>query len=192
VGAGALVAAAVATALVSGCASQKLGAQTETVSTASASAAASAAESSTCPATAPQTLASNVSGLSTQLVPFSATKVLLCVYPSRLNLGSSSGASDTSSGSASPGAPTAVTLTNAGVISSLENGLNALAAPPTTPVNCPNDNGSEVLGIFTNGSQESEVLMKTSGCPEATNGHKTGWVGASDFGSILSAVLKGV
>jgi hypothetical protein len=178
--------------VVSGCASQKVNAQTETVSTASAAAAASAAQTSTCPAAIPKTLSSNVSGLNTQLEPVDATKVLLCVYPSRLNVVASSGSSDTSSASATPAAPTAVTLTDSGVISSLRGGLNALAAPPTTPVNCPNDTGGAVLGIFTNGTQETEVLMTTSGCPEASNGQKTGWVGASDFGSILSAVLKGV
>jgi hypothetical protein len=190
VGAGALAAAAVAAAAVSGCASQKLNTQTATVSTASAAAAVVAVQNSTCPATVPQTLASNVSGLSTQLEPLQATKVLLCVYPSHLN--DSSGSSSSGSGdSASPSAPKGVTLTDPTVISSLRNALNALATPPTSRVNCPNDTGSAVLGIFVNGQQATEILMTTSGCPVATNGQKTGWVGASDFAAVLSAALKG-
>jgi hypothetical protein len=195
VGAGALAAAAVAVAAVSGCASQKLNTQTATVSTASAAAAVVAVQNSTCPATVPQTLASNVSGLSTQLEPLQATKVLLCVYPSHLNDSSGSSSSDSSSpgsgGSASPPAPKAVTLTDSMVISSLRNALNALATPPTSRVNCPNDTGSAVLGIFVNGQQATEILMTTSGCPTATNGQKTGWVGASDFVAVLTAALKG-
>jgi hypothetical protein len=202
VGAGALAAAAVAMTVVSGCASQKLSPQTETVSTSNAAAAAAvvAAQTSSCPADKPTSLASNVSGLTTQLEPLDATRVLLCVYASQLNIVSSAGASDStssdtgssdsSSASASSAAPRAVTLTDASAISTLRSGLNALAAPPSTPVNCPNDTGAAVLGIFTNGSQETEVLMTTTGCPEVSNGQKTGWVGSSDFGSVLSAVLR--
>jgi hypothetical protein len=186
--------------VVSGCTSQKLSPQTETVSTsnAAAAAAASAAQNSSCPADKPTSLASNVSGLTTQLEPLDATRVLLCVYASQLNIVSSAGdtsssdtgSSDSSSASASSAAPRAVTLTDASVISTLRSGLNALTAPPSAPVNCPNDTGAAVLGIFTNGSQETEVLMTTTGCAEVSNGQKTGWVGSSDFGSVLSAVLK--
>jgi hypothetical protein len=197
VGAGALAAAAVAMSVVSGCASQTLSPQTETVSTSNAAAAAaiSAAQNSACPADKPASLASNVSGLSTQLVPLNATRVLLCVYASQLNVLSSAGSSDSSSSdsssaSASSAAPRAVTLTDASAISTLRSGLNALAAPPSKPVNCPNDTGAAVLGIFTDGSQVTEVLMTTTGCPEVSNGQKTGWVGSSDFSSVLSAVLK--
>lgn len=197
-GAGALAAIAAA-GLLTGCASQKVTVQNETVSTASAAAALAAAQNSTCPDTPPQSLTSNVSGLSTKLEPLDATRVLLCVYGSRLQpatdgSGSSSGSGDSGSSdsaSASAPAPTAVTLTNKSVISSLQNALNALTAPPTARVNCPADFGTSVLGIFTDGQQVTEILMTTSGCPEASNGQKTGWVGASDFGAILSAAIKG-
>jgi hypothetical protein len=167
--------------------------QNETVSTASASAALAAVQSSTCPATAPQALTSNVSGLATQLEPLAATRVLLCVYPAPMagTSDSSDSSSSDDSASASAPAPTAATLTDAAAISSLQNGLNKLATPPTAPVNCPNDTGAVVLGIFTDGQQVTEVLMTTTGCPEASNGQKTGWVGGSDFGTILSGVLKG-
>jgi hypothetical protein len=190
---------------LSGCASQTLKAQDETVATAGAGVAAAlaAVQTSTCPATAPQALASNVGGLRTRLEPLDATKLLLCVYPPRTGddggSQSSSGAAGASGSSGASGAsdsssaagPTAVTIDNVPVISSLQNALNALAAPPTEPVNCPNDTGAAVLGIFANGQQVTEVLMTTTGCPEATNGQKTGWVGASDFGAILSGALKG-
>lgn len=184
VGAGALAVTAAITVAATGCASQRLNPQTETVSTVGASAAAAAANSATCPSTAPQSLTSNVSGLSAQLEPLAATKVLLCVYAPQTDSPSAAGASTSA-------APTAVTITQSLVISSLQNGLNALAAPPTQPVNCPLDTGSVVLGIFTDGQQETEVLMHTTGCPTATNGEKVGWVGGSDFISILSGVLKG-
>jgi hypothetical protein len=58
-------------------------------------------------------------------------------------------------------------------------------------VSCPMDTGTDVLGIFTAGTQETEVLMQTSGCPLVGNGQKTGWVGETDFLSILSSVLGG-
>jgi hypothetical protein len=186
-GAGALAVTAAITVAASGCTSQRINPQTETVSTVGASAAAAAANSATCPSTSPQSLTSNVSGLSTELEPLAATKVLLCVYPPQTTLPSSGSDSSASS----PASPTAVTITQSLVISSLQNGLNALTAPPTRPISCPNDTGGVVLGIFTDGQQETEVLMHTTGCPTATNGEKIGWVGSSDFISILSGVLKG-
>lgn len=193
--AAAAVAAAAATTLA-GCASQKVDVQNETVSTASAGVAAalSAVQDGTCPDTPPTSLASNAAGLSGQLEPLAATRALLCVYPPKFQTAdqSSDSSSDSSdSASAAPPAPTAVTLTDAGVISSLRNSLNALAAPPTTPVHCPNDTGAVVLGVFADGQSVTEVLMTTTGCPEASNGQKTGWVGASDFVSILNGLVKG-
>jgi hypothetical protein len=144
---------------------------------------AAAANSASCPSTQPQSLTSNVSGLATELEPLAATKVLLCVYSPQTDSADAGSASASSS-------PTAVTITQALAISSLQNGLNALTAPPTQPVNCPNDTGAAVLGIFTDGQQVTEVLMSTTGCPQATNGEKNGWVGGSDFISILSGLLK--
>ena len=184
--------AAAAAATLAGCASQKVDVQNETVSTASAGVAAalSDVQDGTCPDTPPKSLASDAAGLSSRLEPLAATKVLLCVYPPKFqSAGQSSDSSD--SASASPPAPTAVTLTDAGVIGSLRNGLNALTAPPTARVNCPNDTGAVVLGIFTDGQSVTEVLMTTTGCPEASNGQKTGWVGASDFVGILNGLVKG-
>lgn len=179
------------TAAVAGCAKQE-NVQTETVTTASATAAVVAAQTSICPAAAPKTLTSNAPGLGARLEPIDATRVLLCVYASPDAAQSvQPGGPEESAAPASSGSAAHITLTDASVINTLSNALNALTTPPTTPVNCPNDNGSEVLGIFTNGQQEVEVLMTTSGCPEAANGQKTGWVGASDFGDILAAVLKG-
>ena len=192
--------AAAAAATLAGCASQKVDVQNETVSTASAGVAAalSAVQDGTCPDTPPTSLASNAAGLSGQLEPLAATRALLCVYPPKFQTAdqssdssSDSGSDSSDSASAAPPAPTAVTLTDAGVISSLRNSLNALAAPPTTPVHCPNDTGAVVLGVFTDGQSVTEVLMTTTGCPEASNGQKTGWVGASDFVSILNGLVKG-
>ena len=185
-GAGALAVTAAITVAATGCTSQRITPQTETVSTAGAAAVAAAANSASCPSTQPQSLTSNVSGLATELEPLAATKVLLCVYSPQTD---SADAGSTSASSASS-APTAVTVTQALAISSLQNGLNALTAPPTQPVNCPNDTGAAVLGIFTDGQQVTEVLMSTTGCPQATNGEKDGWVGGSNFISILSGLLK--
>lgn len=182
-GAGALAVTAAITVAATGCTSQRINPQTETVSSAGASAVAAAANSASCPSTQPQSLTSNVSGLATQLEPLAATKVLLCVYSPQ------TASADAGSASASSG-PTAVTITQALAISSLQNGLNALTAPPTRAVNCPDDTGAAVLGIFTAGQQVTEVLMSTTGCPQATNGAKDGWVGSSDFISILSGLLK--
>jgi hypothetical protein len=182
-GAGALAVTAAITVAASGCTSQRITPQNVTVASAGASAVAAAVNSATCPSTQPQSLTSNVSGLATELEPLAATKVLLCVYSPQTD------SADAGSASA-PSAPTAVTLTQALAISSLQNGLNALTAPPTQRVNCPNDTGAAVLGIFTDGQQVTEVLMSTTGCPQATNGEKNGWVGGSDFISILSGLLK--
>lgn len=182
-GAGALAVTAAITVAASGCTSQRITPQNVTVASAGASAVAAAVNSATCPSTQPQSLTSNVSGLATELEPLAATKVLLCVYSPQTDSADSGSAS-------APSAPTAVTLTQALAISSLQNGLNALTAPPTQRVNCPNDTGAAVLGIFTDGQQVTEVLMSTTGCPQATNGEKNGWVGGSDFISILSGLLK--
>lgn len=182
-GAGALAVTAAITVAAGGCTSQRITPQNVTVASAGASAVAAAVNSATCPSTQPQSLTSNVSGLATELEPLAATKVLLCVYSPQTDSADSGSAS-------APSAPTAVTLTQALAISSLQNGLNALTAPPTQRVNCPNDTGAAVLGIFTDGQQVTEVLMSTTGCPQATNGEKNGWVGGSDFISILSGLLK--
>jgi hypothetical protein len=181
------VAAVVLTAALAGCARQVLVARTETVSTANTAAAAAvaAARASDCPGTRPRTLTSNAPGLAAQLEPIDATRVLLCVYAS---LSAQPGGPERS---ASPGASAEAVVTDVREINTLRDALNALAVPPARPVNCPNDNGSTVLGTFTNGRREVEVLMKTSGCLQATNGRKTGWVGASDFADVLAAVLKG-
>lgn len=192
----ALASAAVGTlalaAAVAGCEEQSPTARTETVSTAGAAAVIAAAQASNCPGTAPKTLTSDAPGLGAKLEPIDATRVLLCVYagPDTVVAVQSDGSGE-SAAPASSGASGSATVTDATTIGALGNALNALAPPPTRPVNCPNDIGSEVLGIFTNGQQEVEVLITTSGCPEASNGQKTGWVGASDFGNILAAVLKG-
>ena len=183
----ALGAVALAAALT-GCASKDVVAPAEPVSTAGASSAAAQAQGSSCPNTVPQTLSSNVGGLATQLQPLAATRALLCVY-----LGHSAEISSASPTPTAGGASisTHLTLTDPSAISNLSNALNALGVPPTTPENCPNDTGASVLAIFTAGRQEVEVLMTTSGCQQATNGQKTGWVGASNFAQVLSAVLKG-
>jgi hypothetical protein len=182
-----LAALALGASAVAGCSSQRLQSSTATVSTAGASAAAAAAQDTTCPGTAPQTLSSNVDGLAEQLVPLTATKVLLCLYPA-----ADPSASDSAAGaSASPKAPTAIVLDKSAQITTLTNALNALTPPPTAKVSCPMDSGTDVLGIFTAGTQETEVLMQTSGCPLVGNGQKTGWVGQTDFLSILSSVLSG-
>lgn len=181
-----LTAVALAAALT-GCASKTMNVQPESESTASAASAVAQAQGSSCPGAAPKTLSANVAGLSTKLQPLDATKVLLCVYLGR--------SAEVSSASPTPAAPasasTHLTLTDAAVVSSLSDALNALGVPPTTPVNCPNDTGGSVLAIFTAGQQEVEVLMTTSGCEQATNGQKTGWVGASNFAQVLAAALKG-
>jgi hypothetical protein len=194
-GVAAAAVAAAATATLAGCASQKVDVQNETVSTAGAAAASamSDVQDGTCPDTPPTSLASDAAGLGGQLEPLAATKALLCVYPPKFQSAGESSASGDSgeSASASPPAPTAVKLTDAAVVSSLRNGLNALTAPPTAPVNCPNDTGAVVLGIFTDGQSVTEVLMTTTGCPEASNGVKTGWVGSSDFIGILTGLVKG-
>jgi hypothetical protein len=182
----ALTAAALA-ATVAGCASKNPNVQPESVSTASAAGAAAQAQGSTCPSTVPKTLSANVAGLGTKLQPLHATKVLLCVYLGHPEEMSSDSPSPAAAGSVS----THLTLTDAGVISALTGALNALGVPPTTPMNCPNDTGGSVLAIFTAGQQEVEVLMTTSGCQQATNGQKTGWVGASNFAQVLAAALKG-
>lgn len=182
-GAGALAVTAAITVAATGCTSQRINPQNVAVASAGASAVAAAANSASCPSTQPQSLTSNVSGLATELEPLAATKVLLCVYSPQTDSADAGSASASSS-------PTAVTITQALAISSLQNGLNALTAPPTQPVNCPNDTGAAVLGIFTDGQQVTEVLMSTTGCPQATNGEKNGWVGGSDFISILSGLLK--
>lgn len=183
----AIVCAALTLALY-GCASQRITPLDVTVSTGGVQQALTEAQSGTCPGTAPQTLASNVGGLFTQLEPLNATRVLLCVYPTQSSDPADS--SGQSEGASAPPTPSSVTVTQTGAISGLQNALNALAAPPTAPVNCPLDTGASVLGIFTSGSQVTEVLIKTSGCPLVTDGPKVGWVGASDFISILSALLK--
>jgi len=182
-----LAALALGASAISGCASQRLQNSSATVSTAGASAAAAAVQTDTCPGTAPQQLSSNVSGLSTQLEPLTATRVLLCVYPAADPAESGGPASS----AASPKAPTAIVLSQPGQISTLRNALNALTPPPTRPVSCPMDTGTSILGIFTAGAQETEVLMQTSGCPLVGNGEKTGWVGETDFLGILSSVLGG-
>lgn len=186
------VAALALGAAVAGCQEQNPTAQTETVSTAGAAAVIAAAQASNCPSTAPKTLTSNAAGLGTRLQPIDATRLLLCVYAASDSVQpvQSSGSED-SAAPASSGASHSDTITEETTIGTLSDALNALTAPPTRAVNCPNDIGSAVLGIFTNGQQEVEVLMTTSGCPEASNGQKTGWVGASDFGNVLAAVLKG-
>lgn len=179
-------------AAVAGCQEQNPTGQTETVSTAGAAAVVVAAQASNCPSAAPKALTSNVAGLGAKLQPVDATRVLLCVYAEPGTAVSvQPGDSEESAAPASSGTPSSATITDATTIGTLSDALNALTPPPTRPVNCPNDTGSEVLGIFTNGQQEVEVLITTSGCPEASNGQKTGWVGASDFGGILAAVLKG-
>lgn len=191
----AAVAAVALGAAVTGCQEQNAGAQSETVSTASAAAVIAAAQASNCPSVAPQTLTSNATGLGGELEPIDATRLLLCVYAGRDAVQSVQSVQPSGSGQSAAPASSAVinsaTVTDAGAINTLRNALNALTVPPTQRVNCPNDIGSAVLGIFTNGQQEVEVLMTTSGCPKASNGQKTGWVGASDFGDVLAAVLKG-
>jgi hypothetical protein len=182
----ALTAAALAAALT-GCASKNENVQPEAVSTASAASAVAQAQGASCPGTVPKTLASNVAGLSTKLQPLDATKVLLCVYLGRTAEVSSASPTPAAAASAS----THLTLTDAAVISSLSDALNALGVPPTRPMSCPNDTGGSVLAIFTAGQQEVEVLITTSGCQQATNGQKTGWVGASNFAQVLAAALKG-
>lgn len=118
--------------------------------------------------------------------------MLLCVYsPAASSSSSSSSDSSSDSSSASTAAPKAITLTGSAAIGSLRDALNALSAPPTTPVHCPADFGTSVLGVFSDGQQVTEVLMTTSGCPEASNGQKTGWVGACDFAAVLAAAIKG-
>lgn len=184
--------AALGLATVAGCAPQDPTMHSEPVSTQSAAGVVAEAQASSCPSTVPHTLTSNAAGLSTQLEPIVATRLLLCVYATPDTAQSvQPGGSDESAAPESSGAPASATITDASAISTMRNALNALTAPPTTPVNCPNDNGSSVLGVFSNGQQEVEVLMTTSGCPEASNGQRTGWVGASDFGNILGALLKG-
>lgn len=182
-----LAALALGASAISGCASQRLQNSTTTVSTAGASAAAAAVQTNTCPGTAPQQLSSNVSGLSTQLEPLTATQVLLCVYPAA----DPSGSDGSASAAASPKAPTAIVLSKPEQISTLQNALNALTPPPTQPVSCPMDTGTSILGIFTAGPQETEVLMQTSGCPLVGNGQRTGWVGQTDFLGLLSSILGG-
>lgn len=174
-------------ATLTGCASKNGTVQPESVSTMGASSAAAQAQGSTCPNTVPKTLSSNVDGLATQLQPLAATKALLCVYLGHYDQVSS--ASPTPAGAAT--VSTHLTLTDPSAISSLSSALNALGVPPSAPENCPNDTGGAVLAIFTAGRQEVEVLMTTSGCQQATNGQKTGWVGASNFAEVLAAVLKG-
>ncbi|WP_034269885.1 hypothetical protein [Actinospica robiniae] len=194
-----LAALALGASAVSGCAAQRLQSSSATVSTAGASAAADDAQSSTCPGTAPQNLSSNVSGLADQLEPLAATRVLLCVYPAAASPASddsgSPGGLESPGGSASPAAsphaPTAIVLSKSDQIGTLQKALNALTPPPTQPVSCPMDSGGSILGIFTAGSQETEVLMQLSGCPLVGNGQKTGWVGQTDFISVLSSMLGG-
>lgn len=177
---------------LTGCASQRLQNSSATVSTAGASAAAVDAQTDTCPGTAPQNLSSNVGGLAEQLEPLAATRVLLCVYPAADTAASGSDSPDDSdSPAASPKAPTAIVLSKPEQISTLQKALNALTPPPTQPVSCPMDTGGSILGIFTAGSQETEVLMQTSGCPLVGNGQKTGWVGQTDFLGVLTSLLGG-
>ncbi|MBR7838100.1 hypothetical protein KDL01_32810 [Actinospica durhamensis] len=208
-----LAALALGASTLAGCASQRLQNSPATVSTAGASAAAADALSTTCPSTAPTNLSSNASGLAAQLEPLTATRVLLCVYPAAspsesatdesptanptavpavsTPATSTAAASSAASPTASAKAPTAIVLTKTDQIDSLQRALNALTPPPTQPVSCPMDTGSSVLVIFTAGAQETEVLIQTSGCPLAANGQKTGWVGQTDFLSILSSLVGG-
>lgn len=188
-----LAALALGATALSGCASQRLQNSPATVSTEGASAAAVAAQSSTCPSTAPQDLSSNVSGLAEQLEPLAATRVLLCVYPATDSSasGGADGSQSPDGSAAGPKAPTSIVLSKPDQISTLQKALNALTPPPTQPVSCPMDSGGSILGIFTAGSQETEVLMQTSGCPLVGNGQKTGWVGQTDFLGVLSSLLGG-
>ncbi len=182
-----LAALALGAGMIAGCTTQEVQGSPETVSTAGAAQAAADVQSRACPSTAPTALSSNVDGLDTQLEPLTATKVLLCVYPAAGPSDAVSGSADTAA--ASPKPPTSIVLTNSGQINGLQRALNSLAPPPTTPVSCPMDSGTSVLGIFTAGTQETEVLVQTSGCPLAGNGAKTGWVGESDVLGLLSSVV---
>lgn len=143
---------------------------------AAARAALQAVRSARCPAASPAHAAGDVSG-SGSLEPLVPKRLLLCGY-STVHL------------NGRPRTATAHALvTDTATLTRIRTSLNKLGPPPGGTVNCPNDTGSHVLEIFTDGAHEVELVQTMSGCEEVSDGSRVGWVGTSDLRAAVMELL---
>ncbi|MCL2552609.1 MAG: hypothetical protein FWE75_10770 [Actinomycetia bacterium] len=124
-------------------------------------------------------LTGNVPGRTRHMVPFPATRLLLCGY----HHGQDGMAPE----------PATALVTDRAAIQRLTKALDAVRKPKPGTYHCGEDTGAEVLEIFTGSHAheraEAEVLQSLSGCPGADNGYRDGWVGESGAGTAVMELL---
>jgi hypothetical protein len=130
-----------------------------------------------CPASTPQTVVSPRAGADTVLVPDGSRQLMLCRY---------TGLNDHD-----PAALSAQKLVQAQpTVTSLAAEINGLPAPPSGPLSCPADDGSEVLAFFRYASgSDNPVSVALTGCRLVSNGAITRTAAASDLVNRLKALV---
>ncbi len=117
-----------------------------------------------CPQSAPGAPSSGTPGAQQQLVPSGPVSLTLCRYR---------GLNDPTPTYVNQIAGSA-TVTDPMQLQSLEDQFNALPPPQSGTFACPADDGSSLLARFDHpNSPSDEVLIRTTGCSDATNGYVT-------------------